>query len=343
VQTLGSVTQNGSLPANKLAGVGGCIRTLESQLAGVGSTLDDIVKFNFYLHDYDRAFVEAATTWMAEQYAGAYKPAVMFVTPPPMFDTAVDCVAICRKSVEPGKVLRVEGGAVLPPTNKLYISGYAGKGALDEATDGTLVSLQKTLEFCGLDWSHVVQLKSFLQPMSAHGDVRRRIKAFLGTHPTPVLSFVEWKSSETTPIEIELIAAVPPELGNKSADPVEYLTPPGDKASPVFSRVARVRSERTIYTSGLFAEKASDPAGQVREVLTRLKETVEPLGSDLRHLVKATYYVTDDVTSKSLGETRPEFYDPARPPAASKALVRSTCRPEKSISLDMIAVPKRAG
>src|SRR5687768_13248844 len=43
-QTLGSLTQNGSLPAKMLAGVGGCIRALESQLAVVGSTLDDVVK-----------------------------------------------------------------------------------------------------------------------------------------------------------------------------------------------------------------------------------------------------------------------------------------------------------
>jgi hypothetical protein len=34
------------------------------------------------------------------------------------------------------------------------------------------------------------------------------------------------------------------------------------------------------------------------------------------------------------------FYDPQRPPAASKAMVRGTGREKRTITWDMIAVPK---
>jgi enamine deaminase RidA (YjgF/YER057c/UK114 family) len=112
------------------------------------------------------------------------------------------------------------------------------------------------------------------------------------------------------------------------------------KSSPIFSRVARVSSPTTIYVSNLYAP-SSDPAEQVREVFGELKRILEPLDSDLRHLVKATYYITDDETSKALGSIRPEYYDPQRPPAASKALVRGTGRPGKSLTLDMLAVPAK--
>ena len=61
-------------------------------------------------------------------------------------------------------------------------------------------------------------------------------------------------------------------------------------------------------------------------------------GGDFRHLVKATYYVSDDPASRALNELRPRHYDPARPPAASKAMVAGVGAPGRAITLDMIAV-----
>jgi hypothetical protein len=55
--------------------------------------------------------------------------------------------------------------------------------------------------------------------------------------------------------------------------------------------------------------------------------------------VKATYYVSDDDASKQLNVIRPKFYDPQRPPAASKAIVPAVGVSERSITIDMIAVP----
>jgi len=54
-------------------------------------------------------------------------------------------------------------------------------------------------------------------------------------------------------------------------------------------------------------------------------------------MVKATYYVTDNASSRLLGTIREELYNPRRPPAASKALGKNG----HSLMLDMIAaVPK---
>ena len=63
------------------------------------------------------------------------------------------------------------------------------------------------------------------------------------------------------------------------------------------------------------------------------------MGSDLRHLVKATYYVADDNTSRLLNELRPEYLEDGRAPAASKAMVPGTGSDGRTITLDMIAVP----
>ena len=67
-------------------------------------------------------------------------------------------------------------------------------------------------------------------------------------------------------------------------------------------------------------------------------EVLQQAGSDFRHLAKATYYVSNDQTSARLNEIRPKFYDPKRPPAASKALVRGVGVAGTGISIDMIGV-----
>jgi len=162
--------------------------------------------------------------------------------------------------------------------------------------------------------------------------------------------FVEWQSS--LPIEIELIVPDLPTAkqiydaevaGQKlpPREPLEFITPPGMTASPVFCRVVRVNDPRTIFISGLFAKEGADGAGQVNDVFAQLQEILKASGSDLRHLAKATYYVSDNDASVKLNELRPKFYDPARPPAASKAQVLGVGLAERSLTIDMIAIPAK--
>jgi enamine deaminase RidA (YjgF/YER057c/UK114 family) len=78
----------------------------------------------------------------------------------------------------------------------------------------------------------------------------------------------------------------------------------------------------------------------VGEIFDALGGIAKQTGSDLEHLVKATYYVTDADASRQLNELRPRYYNPLRPPAASKAMVRGTGQSGRTVTLDMIAVTK---
>jgi enamine deaminase RidA (YjgF/YER057c/UK114 family) len=151
----------------------------------------------------------------------------------------------------------------------------------------------------------------------------------------PPLVFVEWES--TLPIEIELIARCP--AGPAENRPVEYLTPPGMTRSPIYSRVARVHADRTIYLWGVIATKDGDGAAQVMDVFAQVGKLLDQTGSDFRHLAKATCYVSEDDVSAKLNELRPRYYDPYRPPAASKAMVPGVSERKRGIALDLIAVP----
>jgi hypothetical protein len=122
---------------------------------------------------------------------------------------------------------------------------------------------------------------------------------------------------------------------------VEFITPPGMTASPVFSRVTRMAAGPSIYFAGLYGDSEQDGDAETLEIFEKLGVLLDKTGSDIRHLVKATYYVSTDEASRKLGERRLKIYNPQKPPAASKAPVSGTGREGKTITIDMIAAPQR--
>jgi enamine deaminase RidA (YjgF/YER057c/UK114 family) len=311
---------------------------LESVLRGSGSGLDRLVKVNVYAARAEAlpAFRAAFARRMGDGGRPAVSEVVGSLTRPEAM-LGLDAVAVAVTSQPSGPR---SGGtvAVLPAGGRVYVSGQAAPGAdLAEATRHTLKGLAATLDHLGLDRSRVVQLKAFVQPISGAGDVEREMTAFFGRGSVPPLVFVEWRSGKAQPIEIELIAA---DGGrDRGGETVEYLTPPALKPSPLFSRVARVNRGALIYVSGLRGPAGASGAGQVEAIFEAMKSVLAEAGGDLRHLVKATYYVADDEAGRALNDLRPRYYDPKTPPAASKAVVAGVGAEGRSVTLDMIAVP----
>jgi enamine deaminase RidA (YjgF/YER057c/UK114 family) len=216
----------------------------------------------------------------------------------------------------------------------VYVSGQAEKGDLASATRGTLESLEATLKHLQLGRGDIVQLKAFLTPMADVAVAQREFAKFFGEGSVPPVVWVEWIS--TSPIEIELVAAADKPAGG--GETVTFSTPPGMKGSPVYSKVAHLRGGQRIYLSGLLGRAGQNGETQVKDVFAELDGLLQQAGSDLKHLVKATYYVSDNDASAKLNELRPRYYDPQRPPAASKALVRGVGSPGRSLVVDLIAV-----
>ncbi len=304
-----------------------------------------LVKLNVYVPS--EAVANELRTFLPTQFRKSERPAISLVQTRlhrPGVLVTMDTVAIAHrpdqhnlKSVFINK-WHANKTAILPRGPRVYVSGQAEKGLdLADATVKTLQSLKQTLQHLGSEPQDVAQVKCFLTPMAEVAKVEAEIEKFFAPLPPPPCVFVEWQS--TLPIEIELVAAA----RSKDAlqEPLEFVTPPGMTASPVFCRVVRVNGPRTIFVSGLFAKDAADGAGQVTQVFEQLQEILKASGSDLKHLAKATYYVSDNEASAKLNELRPKFYDPQRPPAASKAQVIGVGVASRSLTLDMIAVPAK--
>ncbi len=322
---------------------------LKTALDEVGSALSLIARLNVYVSS--DALAREVESLLAAQLGPDSHPACTIVVTPladPKALVALDAVAAVKDDRAPKLVLRHaspnlpprRGGAhvtVLPKGRTLYISGMAESTPdLVKATVGTMKQLHRVLALNKTTHADVVHLKTFVKPMSEVATVEKIMAAYYPDSPAPGMSYVEWRNG--LPIEIELIAHLP--TPGDGAETVELRWQPEEKRSPVYCRFAIVDSPTRIYTKGFLAEEASDANSQIHSIYNQLKQVILPLGSDLRHLVKATYYHSADDTSVALNEIRPEYYDPERPPAASKALITGTGDAKRSMLIDMIAVPK---
>lgn len=318
-----------------------------------GTQSASLVKLNFYATSQD--VISLVQQELARQFTGPIKPAVSFVVTPlpdPGAVVAADAVAVAGGQMPKQVVLSPAApparpvAAILPGGTRIYIAGQAEPGnSLREATHKTLQSLRRTLHFLGRNEADIVQLKAFLSPMTQVDEARRAVAEFFGARPVPPCVFVQWLAGDKPSIEIELVA-----WGgrNRTGPVIEFLTPPEMRASPIYSRVAQTHHARTMFVSGLYApqaaanaEAADQPEAGHREVVAvfdQLQDLLRRGGSDLGHLAKATYYVSTAAASNKLNELRPNYYDPQRPPAASKAMVRGVGRNGLGLTMDMIAV-----
>ena len=318
---------------------------LETVLGATGSGLNKLVRLNIYADSPQTAdLLRVQLSQRLDTAAGPAITSVVSPLPDPQARIAVDAVAIAEDNGDAVALLQCDplardqdcaDAAVMPRGGVVYLSGQPDKSPRIEATTKSLSALLEIIDQLKLERSQIVQLKVFIDSATSADEVRREvIRMFPGQLAPPVV-FVEWIAS--APIEIEMIAHLPL-TDSLPADPLRFYTPPGVKASPTFSRVAVVDTERQIYVSGLSGRAAGDGESQVRDVFTQLQQILSETDSDLKHLAKATYYVSDEDASTMLNKLRPDFYDPDRPPAASKVMVHGAGQAERTLTLDMIAV-----
>jgi enamine deaminase RidA (YjgF/YER057c/UK114 family) len=343
VQTTQLVPKPGLAPAEQVEAV---LDQLADALRHARTGPEKAVRLHFYAARDD--VVPAIHKALAKRFTGENKPAVTVVVGAAVREgvaVSLDAVAVAGIRGVEGAVSKVFPPgwnpdqeaplAVMDAGPAFYVAGQAERGkTLAESTRKTLASLDATLKFLGCSRGEVAQVKAFVHPMKQIDDVRKEIAAYFGKLPVPPVTLVEWTARDS--IEIEMVVADPTGRKKRPAA-VEYLTPPGMTASPIFSRVARVNHGKRVYTSGLVGA-GKDPEAEVKDVFAKLEGVLKKSGSDFKHLAKATYYVSTDDASKQLNLLRPRYYDPKRPPAASKAPVRGVGRKGDGLVLDMIAV-----
>lgn len=312
----------------------------EKALKAGGSGLDRIVRLHVYVAEPS---VTAAVDRLIAERFGSHQPAVTLVEsrmPQAGVLVAMDAVGATASRAAGTDVARIavtglpssgSGAhvAIQPDGPFVIVSGRAAQGEFDAAVRGTMEQLRADLKGVGLDFNHVVQVKSFLTDMSRAERLRQLVaEALPGTAPPQVVT--EWRDG-SLPVEIELVATARGAAGG--GERLTFVEP----ISARYSRVARVFAGRPVFISGLTGTSA-EPTAQVREIFAEARRLLDAAGSDMRHIAKATYYVSDKAADQEINNLRPSIYDAARPPAASKISVAGTGRPGQRTVIDMIAV-----
>jgi enamine deaminase RidA (YjgF/YER057c/UK114 family) len=301
------------------------------------SEIRNIIKLNIFLKNAEQ--MAQAKELISKKFITGRIPAITFAPGDLSHPEALISIdAIALSDYDGAKQVQFHGTggrpgmanvAILPKGPIVYVSGQAAKGEIAEAARLTLRQLAETLISLGLSKKDIVQIKSFITPMSSVHIVEKELSEFFEELTIPPLVYVDWVSSDPV-IEIELIAASPVK-GIKDQQ-IEYITPPGMTSSPVYSKVSRLNYGKKIYLSGLYDVSTADTDSQVNSIFRSMGTVLKASGTDFKSLLKATYYISNDQQSKSLADLRLTYYDPKRPPAASKAMLKGGT----GVSIDMI-------
>ncbi len=318
-------------------------------LKAAGSDPDRLVKINSCIARTD--LMPKVKQFLRSRFKPGRRPAVSFVVGDLTHPDALigmDVIAVAATSGKQLEYLKPAGlwraqqqqahVSVLPAGGVVYVSGQAAKGKIAEATRETLKQLESTLHHLGLKKEAIVQIKSFICPASDIKIVEKEMADFFDGLTIPPTVYVDWLSTSPV-IEIELIAATPAGL-QKPVKQIDFITPPGMTASPVYAKVTRVNYGEKVYFSSLYGENVNDAKAEVAGIFTAMENIAKQSGTDFSHLAKATYYVSNDSTSNELNEIRPRYYKADSPPAASKAKVKGVGLEDKGICIDMIGVVK---
>lgn len=321
------------------------LTNLEAVLKNSGSGMDKLVRVNVYA--LSTKTVTSFREHLANRLGPKIRPTITSVLTPLTHRKAMVAIDAVAGAADGGKAValkrcpsvvgddRCADAAVLPRGGIAYLSGQPDDSTLtDSAVTRSMSGLMTTLGHLKLGPKDVVHVKVFLRPATSAQEVLREVQAFFPGQITPPVVFVEWLAA--VPVEIEMIARYP--LSDKPAKDVVYFTPPEVRPSNTFSKVALLQTERQIYISGIYARQPCRGEPQGLAVFEQLQEVLTKTGSDMRHLVKGTYYVSDNDAARWVDRTRPLFYDPTCPPAASKLMVHAVGESGRTMTVDMIAV-----
>lgn len=309
---------------------------------------DHIVRLNIVAAD-DKALA-AAMGFLAEAFHRGTEPSMTYVISPLPVEGArvgLDAVVVPYREFDSVTRWETKGEAeihhteasVTPTGGLVFFSGQPDKSPLPQGAANSLKALLAAAQELGVKPADVLQLRIFLQPISAAPQVMEEVEKVFGKDNTPPVVFTEWMAS--APVEIEMVARWPQEERDDQ-EVLKFYNPAGVKPSPVFSRVTVVASSRVLFFPTVLPGEVTGAEQQAADVFQRLETLLDNQGSNWKHVAKATYFVSDKEASSALDSIRPKYLDPQRPPAASKVTVHAIGQPGRTLSVDLIAVPRVA-
>ena len=316
--------QAGLGPDGKLAGEDVTTQTtralerLSSALAAAGSSLAQVVSVHAYLKHatdfeamntaYRTVFAEKqpVRTTVCTDLPGGALVAFSATAVPDGAAREILQPAGWMKSPRPYSFIVRAGGLV-------FLSGLVSRRGSDDQVVPGPVALQTKqvldnagvlLKTAGLSYDDVVAARVFLTDESLFEDMNNTYRTYFMTDPPARATAITPLMGSESVVEITLIAST---VGKQVLGPA---------VSPSLPLSTAVRAGDILFLSGVLGNTdatANDVAAQSREILTRIKRTLDIAGVGFNHIVENTIYLTDVWQQKKVDDvTRSVF--PADPP-----------------------------
>lgn len=307
------------------------LERLGAALAAAGSSFAQTVSVNAYLkHSNDFAAMNTAyrnvfadqqpvrTTVSADLPGGALV-AFSAIAVPDGAPREVLHPAGWLKSPRPYSFIVRAGGFV-------FLSGLVSRRGSDDQIVAGPVTVQTKqildnagalLKTAGLSYDDVVASRVFLTDDSLFDDMNNTYRTyFLNDPPARATAIAPLMGPESS-VEITLIAST---TGKKVLGPA---------VSPSLPLSSAVRAGDLLFLSGVLGNTdatANDVTAQSREILTRIKRTLDAAGISFDHIVENTIYLTDVWQQKKVDDvTRTAFT--SAPPARTVIGTNLVARP----------------
>ena len=208
----------------------------------------------------------------------------------------------------------------------VFLSGLVSRrGTDDQVVPGPVTVQTKQvldnagvlLKTAGLTYDDVVAARVFLTDDSLFDDMNNTYRTyFLNNPPARATAVAPLMGSESS-VEITLIAST---MGKQVLGPA---------VSPSLPLSSAVRAGDLLFLSGVLGNTdatASDLTAQSREILTRIKRTLDTAGISFDHVVENTIYLTDVWQQKKVDDVTRSVFATA-PPARTVVGTSLVARP----------------
>jgi len=235
----------------------------------------------------------------------------------------IESMAVAKKEVNPLGLVFVSGQAGSSDAPMLKVVPLAEKAMAD---------LKTALHGAGSTPADVLRVTCFCSSLEDHAAVRGVVDR---DYHHVALDLVQLQRSPIRcVVECEAVAR----LTHKIAAPVQFENPPGLTASPNFSQLALVAAPRLVLTGTQVAYGYQD--SDARLAFQRLAKALDQGGSSAKAVVMAHLYPLSTSIAEQIRRIRFEFFDKARPPAATMQPFEGLPAMDAGFAIDVVAIAK---
>ncbi len=228
---------------------------------------------------------------------------------------------------ETGQRVQVESTATtvaaVNPDGLAFLAGLASP-----AGERTIEGLAKVAREAAVAPENVLRISCFYE---SSGQVTSAKTSIARLFPRAESSFVwSFAPPDKPAIECEAVARLSTPVETR----IQYFNPPGQPASPNFSRAALVSARRLVFTGMAAGSEAPDEIGAALE---RLHTAAESLGARLQDVAMAGNYWINAAARDRLREIRAKYYAGTVPAATGVFFTSLEQRATAGLELVLVA------